>query len=156
MSIQNLLGRYSTTDILLESDLHSRMLQTKLTPNLGTFIPTMKEELLAAMGGELPDCKGEILSIFDMVEPVINRSSFVRQMDTSKDTSNLLEPRCSNFGPNIRRLPFMSEQGVAGDIDPLHRERLPHGSCYEAVPQIPSTTCISLHAPGMEGTEEFV
>ncbi|KAL8672330.1 MAG: hypothetical protein Q9224_007583, partial [Gallowayella concinna] len=58
----NLLGRYSTTDILLESDLHSRMLQSKLTPNLGNFIPSMKEELLAVLDDELPECKGEVAS----------------------------------------------------------------------------------------------
>ncbi|KAL8897718.1 MAG: hypothetical protein Q9207_007070 [Kuettlingeria erythrocarpa] len=56
--VDNLLGKYSTTDILLESDLHTRMLQTKLTPNLGTFIPAMKEELQLAIADTFPDCKG--------------------------------------------------------------------------------------------------
>ncbi|KAL8882447.1 MAG: hypothetical protein Q9198_000561 [Flavoplaca austrocitrina] len=55
--VDNLLGKYSTTDILLESDLHTRMLQTKLTPNIGTFIPAMKEELQLALKGEFPQCK---------------------------------------------------------------------------------------------------
>ncbi|KAL0262791.1 hypothetical protein SLS55_001764 [Diplodia seriata] len=55
--IKNLLGRYSTTLILLESDLHSKVLQTKLTPSLGSIIPIVKDELDFALKKETPDCK---------------------------------------------------------------------------------------------------
>ncbi|KAL8897400.1 MAG: hypothetical protein Q9192_002593 [Flavoplaca navasiana] len=66
--VDNLLGKYSTTDILLESDLHTRMLQTKLTPNIGTFVPAMKEELQLALKGEFPQCKAQQLIVPLIVE----------------------------------------------------------------------------------------
>ena len=52
--IKNLLGKYSTTLTLLESDLHTRMLQTKLTPTLGSFIEVIESELLFAMDQKIP------------------------------------------------------------------------------------------------------
>lgn len=57
--VANLLGRYSTTRILLESDLHTRVLQTKLTPNIAVVMPAMKDELDFALNTEVPDCKGK-------------------------------------------------------------------------------------------------
>lgn len=56
--IKNLLGRITTTDIMLESDLPSRVLQRKLTPSLGSTIPILKEELDYALGVEMPPCQG--------------------------------------------------------------------------------------------------
>lgn len=52
-------GRYTTTDVLLESNLHVRMLLSRLTPNLGKFIGSLQDELGLAMGDELPECGGE-------------------------------------------------------------------------------------------------
>ena len=56
---QNLLGRISTTDLLLESDLHTRVLQTRLTPNLGKLFNIIKEEHDFAMRVELPQIDGQ-------------------------------------------------------------------------------------------------
>lgn len=46
-------------DLLLESDLHTRVLQTKLSPNLSNFISPMREELDFAMEEEIPVAEGE-------------------------------------------------------------------------------------------------
>lgn len=43
-----------TTSILTESNLHSRVLQTKLTPKLGPLIPIIRDELDYAVAEELP------------------------------------------------------------------------------------------------------
>ncbi|GME35460.1 cytochrome p450 monooxygenase [Neofusicoccum parvum] len=61
--VRNLLGRYSTTPILLESDLHTRVLQTKLTPNLPSLIPILKDELDHALPKEIPECKDEWVEV---------------------------------------------------------------------------------------------
>lgn len=52
--MKNLLGKYSTTTILLESDLHTRMLQAKLTPMLGSFVGVIESELGHGMDVEIP------------------------------------------------------------------------------------------------------
>ena len=43
---------------MLEGDLHTRVLQTKMTPNLGAMIPLMQDELDYAMSVELPTANG--------------------------------------------------------------------------------------------------
>lgn len=57
--IMNLLGRWSTTHLMLEGDLHTRTLQQKLTPTLGLLMPVIKDELDYALGMEVPDCEGK-------------------------------------------------------------------------------------------------
>ena len=59
MFSQILMGKYTKSEILNESNLHSRMLQSKLTPNLGSFIPALREELEDSMSRKFPDCKGK-------------------------------------------------------------------------------------------------
>ena len=56
--VQNLLGSYTTTDVLLKSKLHVHMLQTKLTPSLGNLFPIIQDELEDAMEKEMPVCNG--------------------------------------------------------------------------------------------------
>ncbi|KAM5449476.1 putative ent-kaurene monooxygenase [Microsporum audouinii] len=55
--IKNLLGSYSTTQILLETNLNTRVLQTRLTPALGVIFPDMKDELRFALEAETPECE---------------------------------------------------------------------------------------------------
>ncbi|KAF3010115.1 hypothetical protein E8E14_000951 [Neopestalotiopsis sp. 37M] len=45
----NLLGKYTRMDLILRSDLHFRMIQTKLTPSLGSLTGPMEEEIKWAM-----------------------------------------------------------------------------------------------------------
>lgn len=52
----NLLGRYTKMNLILRSDLHFRMIQTKLTPNLGSLTKPMEEEAKFAMDRYLPEC----------------------------------------------------------------------------------------------------
>ncbi|GIC94709.1 cytochrome P450 [Aspergillus udagawae] len=52
--MKNLLGRYSTIDILDEGILHTYVLQTELTPRLGNLIHIVKSELDFALARELP------------------------------------------------------------------------------------------------------
>ena len=55
---QNFQGVYSAISILTESNLHSRVLQTRLTPKLGPLIPIIREELEYSMTQELPEFHG--------------------------------------------------------------------------------------------------
>ena len=51
---------YSVTNILLEGDLHTRMVQRKLNPKLGLFTPVIREALEVALEKELPPCEGKV------------------------------------------------------------------------------------------------
>lgn len=75
--IKNLLGKYSTTLILLESDLHTRMLQTKLTPNLGSFVGVIESELAFAMDKEIPKDLDvwKNVSLYHIVLRIVSRIS---------------------------------------------------------------------------------
>jgi ent-kaurene oxidase len=63
--IKNLLGRFSTTLIMLESDLPMRALQQKLTPALASAVKLLQEELEYALEVEMPECDGEITLFSD-------------------------------------------------------------------------------------------
>ena len=54
----NLLGRYTEMDLILRSDLHFRMIQTKLTPALGSLTGPMEEEVKYAMEHHFPKSDG--------------------------------------------------------------------------------------------------
>ena len=56
-----MLGSYSTTPVLLKSDIGTRVLQTKLTPNLGLFVEAIKDELDFALAAELPEAKSQCI-----------------------------------------------------------------------------------------------
>lgn len=56
-NIDNFEGLYSTTSIMLEGNLHTRTIQTKLTPKLGSLVPATELELKLALAEELPECK---------------------------------------------------------------------------------------------------
>lgn len=60
--IRNLLGRYSATTILLESDLHTRVIREKLTPSLTSTIPLLESELRLANRTHMPECTGKRLA----------------------------------------------------------------------------------------------
>lgn len=56
--MQNFQGVYSATDVLAESDLHSRVIQRNLTPKLNVLVPILREELDYGIAKELPECSG--------------------------------------------------------------------------------------------------
>lgn len=72
---QNFQGVYSATSVLTESNLHSRVLRTRLTPKLGYLVPMICDELDYAMTQELPDINGVFSNNFeDMINMLIFRS----------------------------------------------------------------------------------
>ncbi|OQD97276.1 hypothetical protein PENVUL_c084G05497 [Penicillium vulpinum] len=75
--MKNLLGKYSTIDILQEGNLHTHVLQTKLTPNLGSMISTIEEELRFAMEEEIPPTHGDWkdVSIYEIILHLVARIS---------------------------------------------------------------------------------
>ncbi|KAF7513028.1 hypothetical protein GJ744_011294 [Endocarpon pusillum] len=54
----NMIGKYSGIDIMLRGDLSTRMLQSKLTPNLAIFTTDMKDELNYGLSKDMPECEG--------------------------------------------------------------------------------------------------
>lgn len=56
--IQNLGGKYSLADLLLESDLHVKVLQTKVTPNLPHFTADIKSDIDHGLAKDGPSCAG--------------------------------------------------------------------------------------------------
>ena len=74
----NLLGEFTKMDLILRSDLHFRMIQTKINPNLGALTKPMEEEVRWAMK-HLPKCDTwtEIKPYHSMLEPVASTSARV-------------------------------------------------------------------------------
>ena len=58
----NLLGKHTNMDIILKSNLHFRMIQSKLTPALGSLATSIQDELKYALDLEFPACRGIPLS----------------------------------------------------------------------------------------------
>ncbi len=54
-----MVGDYTALDITLESNLTTRMLQSKLTPQLPHFILIMKKEVDVALPKIIPECSGK-------------------------------------------------------------------------------------------------
>lgn len=63
--VQLALGKYSTIDTLIKSDLHLRVLQTRLTPNLKGLI-LIKDELEIAIAEKVLASDGNVLSLIDI------------------------------------------------------------------------------------------
>ncbi|MCJ1396653.1 hypothetical protein MMC18_009545 [Xylographa bjoerkii] len=57
----NLLWPYTDIGVILRSNLHFRVIQTKLTPNLGSLTEPMQEELDHALVQEFPGCKDWVI-----------------------------------------------------------------------------------------------
>ena len=58
--IHDFVGDYTQGMVFLQSDLQNRVIQQRLTPNLGSLTPVMKTELESAARKELPSCDGLI------------------------------------------------------------------------------------------------
>ena len=56
----NLLGYFTQMDLILQSNLHFRIIQNKLTPNLGHLASPMREELEFGIANDFPVCKGAL------------------------------------------------------------------------------------------------
>lgn len=60
--VRNLHGHYTTLDALITSNLHIRVIQQRLTPNLAASVPIMEKELKYALDVEMPKCDGKSTS----------------------------------------------------------------------------------------------
>lgn len=60
--VKSLFGPYTMTDMMLESDLPTRVIQQKLTPNLARTVPMIREELKYALDIEIPFCEGRMFN----------------------------------------------------------------------------------------------
>ena len=54
-----MLGKYTYSNFLLESDQHVRVLQSYLTPNLKTFLSRSAEELDFSFENDVPQLDGK-------------------------------------------------------------------------------------------------
>lgn len=63
---QDLVGSYTNTNIILDTDLHLRVAQTHLSHNLVNILPMVQDELDFAMKTEFPACEGESGCGFDL------------------------------------------------------------------------------------------
>ena len=52
------MGKFTTTEIALDGDLHIRVLQAKLTPNLGKISGIIQDEADFAIETEVPKSEG--------------------------------------------------------------------------------------------------
>ncbi|KAM4055523.1 cytochrome p450 [Hirsutella rhossiliensis] len=57
--IHDFIGDYTRGTVFLESDLQNRVIQQRLTPNLGLLTSIMKTELDLALKKEIPECKDQ-------------------------------------------------------------------------------------------------
>jgi hypothetical protein len=55
---QNICGPYTASEVMLEGNLHTHLLQTRLTPNLAAYSTIMRDEVDREMELLMPDCKG--------------------------------------------------------------------------------------------------
>ncbi|KAL8940343.1 MAG: hypothetical protein Q9216_002855 [Gyalolechia sp. 2 TL-2023] len=60
---QNLYGKSTTTDVLLQSDLQARMLRHQLTPNLQDFVTSSLEEIEYATEKQMNTSQGIVRSV---------------------------------------------------------------------------------------------
>lgn len=65
--LHDFVGSYTGGKVFATSDLQNRVLMQKVTPNLGTFIPAIKDELEHAFKMELPEAGGAEWAEVDML-----------------------------------------------------------------------------------------
>ncbi|POS72960.1 ent-kaurene oxidase [Diaporthe helianthi] len=73
--IRNMAGTWCTADIIMKSDIHFLMIQHRLTPNLVSTIPMVKNELDDALRVEIPDCKDKWVPVpmFEALSLIVAR-----------------------------------------------------------------------------------
>lgn len=60
--LQNFEGLHSTTAILLEGNLHTRMIQSRLTPRLRYHVPIVQSVLSKHISKEIMAAEGLLIS----------------------------------------------------------------------------------------------
>ncbi|TGO61973.1 hypothetical protein BCON_0023g00310 [Botryotinia convoluta] len=78
MTVKNLLGKYTGTLVMLESNLHVRVLQNKLTPNLSDYLTRAKAELEFGWKMDVPRAQDWVeVDIQAIVRALVSRMSAV-------------------------------------------------------------------------------
>ena len=72
-------GKITTTDVILRSDLHERMLRHRFSPNLSNFVPGVLEEIDFALEKEFPEQRSMVLRAL-----LVRRITLVRSMDAGE------------------------------------------------------------------------
>lgn len=75
--VKNAEGAFALTDVLATSNLHTKVIQTRLTPKLGALVPSVREELDIALNKEFPKCEDNWadLEIYHVLHQVVGRAS---------------------------------------------------------------------------------
>ncbi|PQE15282.1 cytochrome P450 protein [Rutstroemia sp. NJR-2017a BVV2] len=76
-NVTNAQGVFSITDVLATSNLHTRVIQSKLTPKLTSLVPTIRDELAFALEKEFPRCPDEwkTIEIYEVLRHIVSRTS---------------------------------------------------------------------------------
>jgi len=75
--VENSEGAFALTDVLATSNLHTRVIQTRLTPKLGALVPSVHQELEIALKMEIPRCEDKWvnLEVYHVLHQVVGRAS---------------------------------------------------------------------------------
>ena len=75
--VKNAEGAFALTDVLATSNLHTQVIQTRLTPKLGALVPSVRYELDIALDAEFPRCDktGVYLEIYHVLHQIVGRAS---------------------------------------------------------------------------------
>lgn len=75
--VKNAEGAFALTDVLATSNLHTKVIQTRLTPKLGALVPSVREELDIALNKEFPQCNKNWanLEIYHVLHQIVGRAS---------------------------------------------------------------------------------
>ncbi len=75
--VKNAEGAFALTDVLATSNLHTTVIQTRLTPKLGALVPSVRNELDIALDIEFPRCDKTWvnLEIYHVLHQIVGRAS---------------------------------------------------------------------------------
>jgi hypothetical protein len=145
---QNLMGHYTHTGIILESNLHFRLIQSKLTPNLGSLALPMQDELDFGVDVDFPTCKGKH---FDLGQIRCRKFLIVyRSLGVHKTISHNTAHRVTHISANFCWSAILPQRRVVEYFSGIYRKCLQDSHCHAAVPTLAPSSCISMPPVQME------
>lgn len=75
--VKNAEGAFALTDVLATSNIHTRVIQTRLTPKLGALVPSVRRELDFAFEKEFPRCTAHetLVEVYHVLHQIVGRAS---------------------------------------------------------------------------------
>ena len=116
----NLLGQHTDMNIILSSDLHFRMIQSKVTPNLGSLSEPMQEELTFAIENDFPACNGDDLHSNDLASTRL--TAFARRLGSHPAIPPSTSTSLTHQRTSLRGSSSLSKRHMARDINSIYRE----------------------------------